>query len=55
MTEYCISGYCRQIDGARTVFYEPEEGADCAWPGCIYAADCPIAREIRQIDEQDGG
>ena len=54
MSEYCVSGYCRQMDGARTVFYEEGE-ADCAWPECIYVQDCPIAREIRQIDEQNGG
>lgn len=55
MSEYCFSGYCRRTDSARTVFYEEGEGADCAWPDCVYAPDCPIAREISQIDKQDGG
>ena len=48
--EIFISGYCRAADGARTVTADPEEKtADCRYPDCAYAADCPIARELREI------
>lgn len=53
--EYCFSGYCRQTDGARTVFYDDEEGADCVFPQCMFAGDCPIARQIRENTAQNGG
>ncbi len=45
--EAFISGYCRVMDGARTVFLEDDE-ADCAYPSCTYASECPIAAEIRR-------
>ncbi len=52
MEESCFSGYCRQIDAARTVFceYELRDGirflaeTDCLWPACEHAAECPIAK-----------
>ncbi len=52
MEEACYSGYCRQMDAARTVFceYERENGlrrlmeTDCAWPNCEYVTECPVAK-----------
>ncbi len=48
MDEACFSGYCRNIDAARTVFCEYADGklsgADCAYPDCPYAPECPVAK-----------
>lgn len=45
-----FSGYCRQIDGARTVCVVVEGGAltevDCSYETCPYAAACPIGERI---------
>lgn len=52
MDEACFSGYCRNIDGSRTVFCEYETGprrlaeAGCSYPNCDYASECPIAKEF---------
>ena len=51
--ESFFTGYCRALDAGRTVEVITEDGrlveADCAWPGCIHAAVCPIAKEIEQL------
>ena len=48
-----FSGYCRCLDGARTVAVEAEGKtlleADCNYENCPYATDCPIAENIRQF------
>ena len=50
--ELFFSGYCRSLDGSRTVAVflvdgKPEE-VDCAYPGCPYASNCPIAAKIEE-------
>lgn len=54
--ETFISGYCRQVDGSRTVSVEAEDReltqADCLFEGCCYAADCAVAGRIREFLEQ---
>lgn len=48
--EEIISGYCRAIDCARTVFVDTEEQcADCDWPECLHSAECPVAEKIRRL------
>ena len=52
-----FSGYCRQLDGARTVAVEAEGStlteADCLYENCPYAPACPIARRIDEfLNEQ---
>lgn len=50
--EEFFSGYCRVLDGARTVVADGEEkSADCAYPDCLYAAECPIAARLREFFE----
>ena len=48
--ELFISGYCRCLDGSRTVYLVTVDGkldaVDCAYPSCPYAANCPIAQRI---------
>lgn len=48
--EKFFSGYCRQLDAARTVEVILEEGkvteTDCCYGDCIYQSNCPIAKEI---------
>ena len=50
--EEMIQGYCRAIDAARTVFVEEGE-ADCAFPNCVHAASCEIAKQIFAILEAE--
>ena len=50
--EELIQGYCRAIDAARTVFLENGE-ADCAYPNCMHAASCEIAKQISAILEAE--
>ena len=49
--EYFFTGYCRQLDGSRTVCLIEENGrleeVDCAYPGCPYSPNCGIAEKIR--------
>ena len=51
--EEFFSGYCRQLDGARTVVAVAENGklteVDCLYENCPYATDCPIAEKLRQF------
>ncbi len=53
--EKFLSGYCRQLDAARTVEVLVENGevteVDCCYGGCPHEANCPIAREIRMLKE----
>lgn len=49
--EEFIQGYCRVIDGARTVWLEEDE-ADCCYPSCDYVSQCPIAQKIRELTEE---
>ena len=51
--EKFLSGYCRRIDGSRTVTAELENGrlteADCDYGSCPYQANCPIAAELDKL------
>ena len=53
--EAFFSGYCRQLDGARTVAVEAQgkelTEADCLYENCPYAPSCPIAEKISQFLE----
>ena len=53
--EYFFTGYCRVLDGARTVEVIVEgkqvTEVDCAWPNCIHRASCPIAKQIDELTE----
>lgn len=48
--EFFLCGYCRVLDGSRTVCLVTENGAlveaDCNFESCPYATDCPIGKEI---------
>ena len=51
--EVFLSGYCRQLDGARTVEVILEDGqiteVDCCYGNCIHEGNCTIAKEIREL------
>ena len=51
--EFFFSGYCRALDGSRTVEVIAEDGhiteADCGYPGCIHRSVCPIAKQMDEI------
>lgn len=53
--EKFFSGYCRQLDSARTVEVIAEDGqiteVDCCYGNCLYEANCPIAREIAELQK----
>lgn len=49
--EMILSGYCRKLDGSRTVMVEDGE-PDCLYPDCPYTPACPIAEKIRQFLEE---
>ena len=50
--ELFLSGYCRAADQSRMVAVVIEDDAvseaDCAWPNCPYAPNCPIAAKIEE-------
>lgn len=50
--ELFFSGYCRQLDGSRTVTAITQNDilseVDCCFDSCIYAPNCPIAENLRQ-------
>ena len=52
--EKFFSGYCRQLDAARTVEVILENGeiteTDCCYGNCVYQSSCPIAKEIDEIN-----
>lgn len=51
--EAFFSGYCRQLDGSRTVTAEAEGATltevDCCFESCVHAPNCPIAQSIRDF------
>ena len=51
--EVFLSGYCRVLDGPRTVEVILENGqlteVDCGYGNCLYQASCPIAKEISDM------
>ena len=48
--EAFVTGYCRELDGARTVLADTDDHeADCSYPGCIYAGQCPVAAKLAEI------
>ena len=51
-TERFLSGYCKALDGSRTVLAVYEDGAlteaDCAYPNCPHAPGCPIAQKLQE-------
>ena len=53
--EKFFSGYCRQLDAARTVEVIAEDGeiteVDCCYGNCVYESNCPIAKEITKMLE----
>lgn len=52
--EYFISGYCRCVDGSRTVCAEVEDGtleADCRFGSCPYEGECTVAKQLRALTE----
>ncbi len=53
--EYFFTGYCRALDGSRTVEVIAEDDrvteVDCAWPNCIHRSVCPIAKQIDELAE----
>ena len=55
--EKFFCGYCRQLDGARTVEVVVSDGqleeADCSYGSCLYQANCPIAKEIEELISPD--
>ncbi len=49
MDELLVSGYCRCLDGARTVLAEPDgDGieADCSYADCPHRQSCQIAQQL---------
>ena len=54
--EAFFSGYCRQIDGSRTVAAEAQGKeliqTDCLFDRCDYAAGCPVAQKLREFLEE---
>lgn len=52
--EKYLTGYCRQLDGPRTVEVILENGrvteADCCYGSCPYESNCPIGQEIQALD-----
>ena len=54
--EAFFSGYCRQLDGARTVAVEAEgkelTEVDCLYENCPYAPSCPVAERIDEFLRQ---
>ena len=52
-----FSGYCRQLDGARTVAVEAEgkqlTEVDCLYENCPYAPNCTVAEKIGEFLNQE--
>lgn len=55
--ELFFTGYCRQLDGSRTVTVVLENGrrteCDCCYGGCLYEPACTIAAQIAAAETQD--
>ena len=51
--ESFISGYCRTVDGSRTVCVITENGqlteVDCSYDSCPYTGNCTVAQQISQL------
>ena len=51
-----FSGYCRCIDGSRTVCAVAENAelteVDCLYENCPYAPGCPVAQKIQEFLEE---
>jgi hypothetical protein len=51
--EVFFSGYCRVLDGSRTVCVEAEGAelleADCCYGSCLYQDQCVIGKAITQL------
>ena len=51
--ELFFTGYCRAIDGSRTVCAVTEDGrleeADCSFGSCPHEAGCPIAQSLAAL------
>ena len=54
--EAFFSGYCRQIDGSRTVALEADGnqlmGVDCRYETCPHAPNCTIGQRIWEFLEE---
>lgn len=50
--ELFFTGYCRHMDGSRTVEVIKEDDrvteVDCCYGNCLYEPNCPIAQRIRE-------
>lgn len=56
--ERFFTGYCRVLDGSRTVEVILEDGrlteVDCCYGSCLYQGSCPIARSMDEaISEKE--
>ncbi len=55
--ELFFTGYCRQLDGSRTVTVVLENGrraeCDCRYGGCLYEPACTLAAQIAAAETQD--
>ena len=53
--EKFISGYCRVLDSSRMVEVILENSflgeIDCNYGSCVYQPNCPIAREIDELQK----
>lgn len=51
--EAFFSGYCRQVDGSRTVTVEADGSTltevDCCYDSCVYRQSCPIGQNISEF------
>lgn len=51
-----FTGYCRMLDGSRTVMAVKENGqlteTDCLFETCQNYPDCPLAEKIRRFCEE---
>ena len=56
MEETIFSGYCVMLNAHRTVLWQQEEDgqwyADCSFSDCPHRSDCPIGREISQLNAE---
>ena len=48
--EEFVSGYCRVLDGPRTVLADLEDKtADCCYPDCPHCEQCTLAAHFREL------
>ena len=51
--EFFFTGYCRCLDGSRTVEIIVTDGTvteiDCRYETCLHRSSCPIAKEIEKL------